>query len=80
MNLWYILELWQGWPFKTRVCSVTSGILYSYEGKLRNLHEDWHGDMGASRGEAGDAGSVSSSQSDSGIPFNFQEEAGHVTF
>ena len=22
-NLSYILELWRGWPFETRVCSVT---------------------------------------------------------
>ena len=38
-NLKYILELRWGWPFKSRVCSVTSGLLCSYEQHLRNLHE-----------------------------------------
>ena len=38
-NMGDILELQQGLPFKTRVCSATSGLLSSYEGHLRNLHE-----------------------------------------
>ena len=38
-NLGYILDLQWGWPFKTRVCSVTSELLSSHEGHLRNLHE-----------------------------------------
>ena len=29
LNLGYILELCQGWPFNTRVSSVMSGFLYS---------------------------------------------------
>ena len=37
-NLDYILELPWGWPFKTRVCSATSGLLSSYDGHLRNLN------------------------------------------
>ena len=37
-NLGYILELWWGWPFEPRVCSVTSGLLSSYDGQLRNLN------------------------------------------
>ena len=36
-NVGYILELQRGWPFKTRVCSVTSGLLFTYDGHLRNL-------------------------------------------
>ena len=32
-----ILELRQGWPFETRVCSVKSGLLSSYDGQLRHL-------------------------------------------
>ena len=36
-NLGYIFELWRGWPLETRVCSATSGLLSSYDGKLRNL-------------------------------------------
>ena len=37
-NLGYILELLQGWPFKIRVFSETSGLLSSYDGHLRNLN------------------------------------------
>ena len=45
-----------GWPFKTHVCSVTSGLLSTYEGYVRNLEEEWHSNMDASRGEARDKG------------------------
>ena len=38
-NLVYIVELRLAWPFKTHVCSVTSGLLSSYEGHLMNLLE-----------------------------------------
>ena len=38
-NLGYILKLQQGMPLKTRACSAISGLLSSYEGHLRNLHE-----------------------------------------
>ena len=31
-NLGYILEIRRGWPFKTSVCSVMSGLLSRYEG------------------------------------------------
>ena len=37
-NLGYILELQWGWPFKTRVCSATSGLVSSYDEHLRNLN------------------------------------------
>ena len=37
-NLGYILELWQGWPFETRACSATSGLLSTFDGHLRNLN------------------------------------------
>ena len=37
-NLGHILELQQGWPFKTRVFSATSGLLSSYNEHLRNLN------------------------------------------
>ena len=37
-NLGYILELDQGWPFSTPLCSAKSGILFSYDGHLRNLN------------------------------------------
>ena len=38
MNLGYILELRWGCPFETGVCSVKSGHLTRYEGKLRNVN------------------------------------------
>ena len=37
-NLGYIRELQQGWPFETPLCSAKSGLLFSYEGNLRNLN------------------------------------------
>ena len=37
-NMGYILELEWGWPFETPHCSVKSGFLSSYDGKLRNLN------------------------------------------
>ena len=37
-NLGYIYELRRAWPFETRVCSVKSGFLSSYDGHLRNLN------------------------------------------
>ena len=43
-----ILELRWGWRLKTRACSETSGLLFSYEGHLRNLHEAWRGNTDAS--------------------------------
>ena len=69
-----------GWPFKIRVCSATSVLLPSYKGHLRTLLEAWKGKRDASRGEAGDPGSLSSYHRDIGIPINFQEESGIVTF
>ena len=36
-NLGYILELQGRWPFKTRVCTATSGHMSRYDGLLRNL-------------------------------------------
>ena len=79
-NLWYILALWWGWPFKPRVCSSNSKLLSSYEGHTRNLVEPWQGNKDASRCESGNSGSLSSCHSDIGILINFQEESGIVTF
>ena len=45
-----------------------------------NLLEAWQGNTDASRGEAGDPGSVSSCHSDIGIPINFQEDSGIIIF
>ena len=79
-NLRYILELQWGWPFKTRVCSTKSGLLSSYNGHLRNLNYAWPDNTDTSGGEVGDGGSLSSWHTDIGIPINFQEESGIVTF
>ena len=79
-NLGYILDLRRGWPFKIRVCSVTSGLLSSYDRHFRNLNKACQDNMDASGGEAGDRGSHSSWHSDIGIPINSPEESGIVTF
>ena len=65
---------------KTPVCSVTSRLLSSYEGHLRNLHEAWQGNMDSSRGESGGPVSLSCCPRDTGIPINFKEESCIVTF
>ena len=57
-----------------------SGLLSSYLGHLRNRHEATQGNRNASRSEAGDRVSLSSCHSDIGIPINFQEGSGIVTF
>ena len=79
-NLGYILELPRGWTFKTHFCSVRSGLLSCNVGHLRNLLEVWQGNKDASRGEAGVRGSLFSCHSNIGIPINFQEESGIVSF
>ena len=79
-NMGYMLELCRGWPFKTRDCSAKSGLLSSYEGHLRNLFKAWQDNKDSTRGEAGDPVALSSCQRDIGIPINFQEESGIITF
>ena len=37
-NLVYICQLQRAWPFETPLCSAKSGLLFSYEGQLRNLN------------------------------------------
>ena len=79
-NMVYFLELRRGWPVKTHVCSATLGLLSGYDGQLRNLHKAWQGNTDTCRGEAGDPKYLSSCHSDVGIPINFQQESGIVTF
>ena len=76
----YILELRRGWPFETRVCSATSGLLSSYDGHVSKLTLACQDNTDASGGEAGDQASLSSWHSDIGIPIKFQEESGIITF
>ena len=79
-NLGYIRELQQGWPFETPLCSAKSALLCSYEGHLRNLNYAWQDNTDPSGDEVGDQGSLSSFHRDIGIPINFQEESGLVSF
>ena len=76
----YDPELRQGQPLETFVCSSTSGLLSSYDGHLRNLNYAWQNNTDASGGEAGERGSLSSWNSDIGIPIHFQKESGKITF
>ena len=53
-KLGYVLELRRGKTLKTFVCSVTSGLISSYDGHLRNLNYAWQYNTDASGVEAGD--------------------------
>ena len=75
-----ILELGRGWPFETRVCSAKSGLLFSYYGHLRKLNYAWQENTDGSLGEPGSQASLISWHSYIGIPINFYEESGIVTF
>ena len=76
----YILELRQGWPFETRVCSAKSGLLSGYDGHLWKLNYAWQENTYASGSEPGGQASLISWHSNIGIPINFHEESGIVTF
>ena len=76
----YVLELRRGQLLKTFVWLATSGRLSSYDGQLRNLNLAWQDNTDASGGEAGDRGSFSIWNSDTGIPIHFQKYSGIVTF
>ena len=78
--LGFPLELRRGWPLRTRVCSVTSGLLSNCKEHLGILLETSQGNSEASRGEAGDPGCLSSCHRDVGIPINLQEESGIAYF
>ena len=79
-NLGYIFELQQGWPFKTGVCSMTSGLLSSCEGHLRILLEVWQDNRVASCGDSGDPESFWSCHRYIGLTINFQVESGILSF
>ena len=76
----YILELRRGWTFETRVCSAKSGLLSSYDGHLEKLNYAWQENTEASGGEPGGQASLISSHSYVGIPINYHEDSGIVTF
>ena len=79
-NLGYILELWQGWPYETRVCSAKSGLLSSFDAHLRKLNYAWQENIDVSGGEPGGQASLIIWNSYIGIPINFHEESGIITF
>ena len=76
----YIVEFWRGWPFETRVCSVTSGHLSSYDGHHGKFNYASKENTDASGGEPGDQASLISCHNYIGIPINFHKESGIVTF
>ena len=76
----YILELRRGWPFETRVCSAKSGFLCSYDRHLGKLNNAWQENTEASGGEVGGQVSLIILHRYIGIPVNFHEESGIVTF
>ena len=76
----YILELRLGWPFETRVCSAKSGLLSSYDGHLGKLNYAWRDNTEFSGCEPGSQASLISWHSYIGIPINFHEQSGIVTF
>ena len=76
----YILELRRGWPFETHVCSEKSGLLSSYDGHLGKLNYACPENTDAPGGELGGQASLISWHSYIGIPINFPEESGIVTF
>ena len=75
-----ILELGRGWPFEARVCSAKSGLLSSYDGHLGKLTYVWQDSTDVTEGDAGGQASLISWHSYIGIPINFHEESGIVTF
>ena len=73
-------RLTAGRPFETRVCSVKSGLLSSYDGHLGKLSYAWQENTDASGGEPGGQESLISWHSYLGFPINFLEESGFVSF
>ena len=79
-HLVYILELRRGWTFEIRVCSAKLGLLSSYGGHLGKLNYAWQVNTDASGCESGGQASLISLDSYIGIPINFHEGSGIVTF
>ena len=69
-----------GWPFEIQVSSAKSGLLSSYDEHLRKLKQAWQYNTEASGREAEGQASLISWHSYIGIPINFHEESGIVTF
>ena len=54
--------------------------LSRYEGQLRNVNKAWQDNTDASGGQGGDQAFFYTWHSATGIPINFEEESGFVTF
>ena len=80
MHLVYILELRRGWTTETRVFSEKSGLRSSYDGDFAKLNYAWQENTDASGCEPGGQASLIICNSYIGIPVNFHEESGIVTF
>ena len=76
----YILELRRERPFETQVFSAKSGLLSGYDGHLGKLNYALQENTDASGGELGGQASLISWHSYIGIPINFHEVSGIVTF
>ena len=68
------------WPFETWVCSAKSGLLSSYDGHLRKLNYAWQENTDTSWGEPVGQAFLINWHSYIGIPINFHEVSGIVTF
>ena len=66
--------------FETPLCSAKSGHLSSYDGHLGKINYAWQENTDTSGGEPGGQASLISWHSYIGVPINFHEESGIVTF
>ena len=73
-------RLQRGWPFKIVFVQGTSVLLSSYEGHLTNVFEAWQNNRDASRGEAGDPGSLSSCHRNIGLLSIFKRSQASSAF
>ena len=77
---WNIFSSRRGWPFETWVCSAKSGHRSSYDGHLGKLNYAWQENTDPSGGEPVGHAFLISWHSYIGIPINFHEVSGIVTF
>ena len=70
----------RGLPFETQVCSAKSGLLSIYDGHLGKLNYALQENTDASGREPGGQASLIISPNCIGIPINFHEESGIITF
>ena len=59
---------------------MKAGHLSRYDGHPRNVNEAWQDNTHTSGSQVGDQVSFSSRHCDIGIPINFHEESGIITF